>query len=218
MPPTSPTPTPPNVFTLKHTAPAEERRLLRHAEIRVAADAGKAKVISGHAFVYDQVSEELGYFQEVIRPGAATDTLKTADVRCLFNHNADLVLGRTKPKTLRLFDEAKGLRFECDLPETKAAADLAVSIDRGDVDQCSFGFRTLEDRWTYYDGDKPPLRELLKIELYDVSPVTFPAYPQTDVALRTYRSACEEAARRDPRLAARVRELQLASMEFEIGP
>jgi len=204
-------------LTLKHEAPKDERRF-RRAEIRLAGDAGKPGVIAGHALVYDQVSEELGYFHEVIRPGAVTESLRTADVRCLFNHDANLILGRTKSKTLRLFDEARGLRYECDLPETRCALDLAASIGRGDVDQCSFGFRTMEDRWTYYDGDKPPLRELLKIEIYDVSPVTFPVYTGTDVGVReVLAEARSMAARLNPELSRRARELELAEAEHDLG-
>jgi len=205
------------VVTLKHTDPKDERRRLARAELRAVGADGKPKTIGGYAVVYDQNSEELGYFIEVVRPGAFTESLKTADVRCLFNHNADLVLGRTKAKTLRLFDEAKGLRFECDLPSTQAATDLSESIGRGDVDQCSFGFRTLEDRWTYYDGDKPPLRELIRCEIYDVSPVTFPAYTATDVAVRSARQVLDDARAQTKQLpgglAMRIRELELLESE-----
>lgn len=168
-------------------------RMMVKGEFR-ADDAGK--VITGHAAVYDQQSDMLGgWFVEVVKPGAFADTLRE-DVRCLFNHDPSLILGRTRSRTLRLFDDAnKGLRIECDMPETTLAKDLMVSIRRGDVDQMSFAFETIEDRWTWSkDPNKPTLRELLKVKLFDVSPVTYPAYPQTDVAARANKMLDEKRA------------------------
>lgn len=163
------------------------RRLLKVSELRVSDGANGKKTISGYAAVFDQRSELLyDWFEEIIRPGAFTKTLANADVRCLFNHNPDVVLGRTSAQTLRLREDTRGLYMECDLPDTTAAKDLAESIRRKDVSQQSFAFRVATQRWTYdKDPDKPALRELLEVELFDVSPVTYPAYPQTDVGIRS---------------------------------
>lgn len=165
-----------------------ERRLFKMCELRVTdAGAGKRK-ISGYAAVFDVKSDLLGgWFEEVIRPGAFTNTLRTADVRCLFNHDPNLVLGRNKANTLTIREDGKGLFMECELPNTQLAKDLAESIDRRDVSQQSFAFKTLKDRWTYSDDYKEPaFRELLEVELFDVSPVTYPAYTQTDVGVRSF--------------------------------
>jgi uncharacterized protein len=105
-------------------------------------------------------------------------------LRALLNHDSNFVLGRSKNGTLRLWEDERGLAIEIDPPATRWANDLLVSIGRGDIDQMSFGFTTAEDRWESIDGETR--RTILRMdELFDVSPVTFPAYPETDVALRT---------------------------------
>jgi hypothetical protein len=156
-----------------------ERRFF-HAELRAAADGA---TIEGYAAMFNSMSEDLGGFREVIMPGAFDRALSEAqDVRALWNHNSDHVLGRTKSGTLRLAVDAKGLRIVADVPDTQAGRDALVSIKRGDVDQMSFGFRTLTDDWRTVDGEM--IRELLDLELLDVSPVAYPAYPETTVSAR----------------------------------
>lgn len=167
-----------------------ERRFFQHKvaapQTRGSSDASGRRIM-GRAIVYDQESEVLGgWFVEVIRPGAVTDALKTSDVRCLFNHDANLVLGRTKSGTLTLRDSPVALEYDCLAPDTQVASDLIALLDRGDVDQSSFAFTIAEDRWTFSnDPNTPTFREILKIEeLYDVSPVTYPAYPTTEAYAR----------------------------------
>jgi len=162
-----------------------EFRMIANAEMRAQSD---GKGIAGYAAVFNVLSEYLGWFREKIRPGAFSRCLQgDPDVRCLFNHDSSIVLGRTKSETLRLVEDGKGLLFNCDLPETQAARDLRELIQRGDVDQCSFGFIVNEQVWSekkLENGDVETTRELLDVELFDVSPVTFPAYPQTSVEAR----------------------------------
>lgn len=162
-----------------------ERRIFAGQEIRVATEGGKKK-LSGYSARFNRDSEVLGgWFVERILPGCFTEALK-GDVRCLFNHDSNQVLGRTKSRTLSLVEDSQGLLMECEPPDTAAAGDVIKLIDRGDVSGQSFSFITLEDRWTFYnEPGKPALRELVKVELYDVGPVTFPAYPDTDVAVRS---------------------------------
>jgi HK97 family phage prohead protease len=144
--------------------------------------------IMGYAAVFNQESELLGFgFREIIVPGAFSGSINN-DVRALWNHDASLVLGRTKNGTLKLAEDSKGLRFEIIPPQTQWAADAIESIRRGDVDQMSFGFRVLEDTWVL-EPDNPPLRRLNKVELLEISPVTFPAYPQTTVSVRARANA-----------------------------
>ncbi len=100
------------------------------------------------------------------------------------NHDASLILGRTRSGTLRLSQDETGLAFECDLPDTQAARDLAVSIERSDIDQCSFGMFVDDQEWENAP-DGTWLRTIKAASLYDVSPTTFPAYPATNVAMRS---------------------------------
>jgi len=155
---------------------------LDQIEVERRAD-GQPPIIRGHAAVFNLLSESLGYgFRERIQPGAFTKTLQEADVRALFNHDSNLLLGRTKSGTLRVTEDAVGLAFEIDPPDTSYANDLLVSIERGDLDQASFAFSTVKDEMST-EGEET-IRTLVEVQLYDVSPVTFPAYPQTDVSMR----------------------------------
>src|SRR5262245_47373863 len=165
-----------------------ERRTYQFLEIR-ADDGEKGMRVRGHAAVFNQKSEEIFGFREIILPGAFKNTIKNADVRALWNHDPNFVLGRNKNGTLTLREDKVGLVSEIDFPETTFARDIFQSIKRGDVDQMSFGFRTVTDNWRMEKGET--VRELVEVQLFDVSPVTFPAYPQTDVAARVFPLAEE---------------------------
>lgn len=136
--------------------------------------------LEGYAARFNVYSKDLGGFKERIKPGAFKKTIKENDIRALFNHDPNHVLGRTKNDTLELIENNKGLRFRVNLPDTSFANDLRTLIDRGDISQCSFGFQTIKDAWS----DDYKKRELLEVKLFDVSPVTYPAYPQTEVKVR----------------------------------
>jgi HK97 family phage prohead protease len=163
-----------------------EVRVLKGAEIRASED---GKLITGYGAVYGQMSDDLGGFREVILPGAFTRCLgESPDVRCLFNHDSNLILGRTKAGTLRLGEDPHGLSYECDAPETQAGKDVLTSIRRRDIDQCSFAFSVNKQTWREEkgaDGSSEVIRELADVDLYDVSPVTYAAYPQTSVSARS---------------------------------
>ena len=161
-----------------------EVRFLANAEVRAKSDGNK--VITGYAAMFNSPSQDLGGFIEVIKPGAFTKSLANgADVRCLFNHDESMVLGRTTSGTLRLTEDQVGLRFECDLPDTSYANDLRTSIQRGDINQCSFGFYCRDENWTPTSQAPGVLREVLEADVFDVSPVTFPAYEATSLSARS---------------------------------
>ncbi|MCR4443212.1 MAG: HK97 family phage prohead protease [Peptococcaceae bacterium] len=172
-----------------------ERRTVNLSELRITRQTDEEKcvrMIEGHAAVFNQWSEELGGwfpFREKVLPGAFAETIKTDDIRALFNHDANCALGRNKAGTLFLEEDDTGLKVRILPPDTQWAKDLLVSIERGDVSQMSFGFTVLSDRWGTEKG--ADVRELVKGRLYDVSPVTFPAYPQTDVGVRSALEAYE---------------------------
>jgi len=148
------------------------------------ADGDAGPKIIGYASIFDSLSEDLGGFREIVKPGAFTRTLReNADVRALVDHDPSKILGRSKAGTLRLSVNAKGLRYEIDPPDTTVGKDIMTSIRRGDVDGSSFSFRTVLDEWRM-EGPVV-IRELLDVDLVDVSPVTYPAYPAAEVALRS---------------------------------
>lgn len=152
-------------------------------ELRAITDEQGLRHIVGYAAVFDTLSEDLGWFREKIQKGAFSETIKNDDIRALRNHNDDYVLGRNRSKTLSLSEDEHGLKIDIMPPDTQWARDLMVSIERGDTDQMSFGFQTLTDEWNMIEGKD--IRTLIKVRLFDVSPVTFPAYPDTEVGLRS---------------------------------
>lgn len=163
--------------------PSIERRNFPVTELRAITDGAGLRKITGYAAVFEKLSDDLGWFREKIQPGAFADSIAADDVRALWNHDSNFPLGRNKSGTLVLSEDTHGLKIEIDPPDTQWARDLMASIDRGDVDQMSFGFQTVSDKWEMVDNED--IRTLIKVRLFDVSPVTFPAYPDTEVGLRS---------------------------------
>lgn len=176
--------------------------------IEVRTDSGRPPRLVGYAAVFNSKSVDLGGFVEIIRPGAFGRSLKGADVRALVNHDPNLILGRTKAGTLKVTEDDRGLRVEITPPATEAGRDAMENVRLGNLDGMSFGFITQSDRWNF--SQEPPLRELLDVDVLDVSVVAFPAYPKTDVALRFLEAA------RAGRELAEARERRLAKIEQEI--
>jgi uncharacterized protein len=200
-------------------------------EMRVLQDEGKKPVIEGSAVVYGKKSELLfGLFREVIEPGFFEGVLKQ-DVRALWNHNADLVLGRTKSGTLQLNDTERSLDVHIDPPDTQVGRDAVTLIGRGDVNQMSFGFVVKQggDEWKKEtDGTSTRILKRGGCErLFDVSPVTYPAYPQTSVSVRSIMdqltvegqeppAKADEEADPQVRAANRRREVEILELNCEI--
>ena len=160
-----------------------ERRnfVLEDLEIR-ELDNNEKKII-GYAAVFGSLSNDLGNFRELIDP-KAFDGRTDDDVRFLINHDANLILGRTISGTLSLSIDEKGLRYEATIPDTQAGRDLIVSMNRGDITQSSFAFTVEEDDWS--SDNETMIRTIKKVNrLYDVSAVTYPAYEEANVALRS---------------------------------
>jgi hypothetical protein len=162
----------------------ERRYFTTEFETRTTCD-GQIE-IEGHAAVFDRHSQDLGGFVENVAPTAFKRTLSSnPDTRALFNHDPSLILGRTRAGTLDLATDDSGLYYRNRLPDTSYARDLRVSMERGDVTQSSFGFWTIQDSWGRTEAGMP-VRTLTEVSLHegDVSPVTFPAYLDTDSGVR----------------------------------
>jgi uncharacterized protein len=158
----------------------------RRGAIEFRAAAGNR--LEGYAAVFNSPSQDLGGFIEVIRPGAFARALKSnPDVLALLDHDTRHILGRTKAGTLRVSEDTKGLRFAIDVPQTTIGNDLLVSVGRGDISGASFAFTAKEDRWT--QGNAGMIRELLDVDLLDVTVTANPAYPETTVARRALERA-----------------------------
>ena len=165
----------------------ERRAFVTGLEIEARED-GKRR-LRGHAAVFNQLSEDLGGFREQITPGAFVEAIEKDDVRLLINHDG-LPLARNRSGTLRLAEDARGLAIEADLDESDPDVQrLLPKLARGDVSQMSFGFsvKPAGQDWAK-DDEGRTVRTLKKLRLFDVSVVTYPAYPQTDVAVRELRA------------------------------
>lgn len=144
--------------------------------------------IEGHAAVFNQETTIGGFwydFREKFLPGSfSKDIAAKADVRALIDHMSEKVIGRTKSGTLRLSEDATGLFTSTDPSNTSDGRDIVERIRRGDVDGMSIGFFIRKQMWVIEEDQEVDLREIHDVELLDISPVTFPAYRQTDVAVR----------------------------------
>ena len=142
------------------------------------------KTLTGYAAVFNSEAN-LGTFSEMIRPGAFAKSLATgSNVRALYQHQGDALLGTTRGRTLQLREDGHGLAFTLSLPDTSHGRDLAILVDRGDVAGCSFGFKVRDggDRWEQRGAQL--VRELLDVELVEITLTSDPAYQDTSVALR----------------------------------
>lgn len=205
-----------------------ERRFLPAARAHVAVERGAAddNAITGVASVfYDGTpgtEYELwsGVFERIL-PGAFDRAIKeNDDVRALFNHDPSLLLARTTSHTLRLWVDKIGLRYEIDPGDTQVARDVLIHIERGDVTGSSFAFTPTDESWRKEAGKE--IREIKGVKLYDVAPVTYPAYEATSAGTRSnadpdearvaYDAWKTAAARRarSARARARLVELNLA--------
>ena len=156
-------------------------------EFNTRDDSGKLS-IEGYFAVYDSIYDIAPGLSESIAPGAFDKTL-SGDIRALINHDTTLVLGRTKANTLQLRTDAHGLWGHIDInPNDTDAMNLYNRVQRGDVDQCSFGFNIIDEETEFREnGD---IHWTIKeVELFEVSPCTFPAYEETNIAARQNEKA-----------------------------
>jgi uncharacterized protein len=178
-----------------------EVRSFQCEELRVARDTDRPRIV-GYAAVFNSPTQ-IGDFRETIRPGAFGRALKEGqDVRALLNHNPDQIIGRSKNGTLRMREDARGLAVEIDPPDTQVGRDTVRMIEQGYLDSMSFAFRVPSRKAQRWSDDGTD-RELLDLDIYDVSVVTYPAYKETTVAVRSSEAA----------IASRKHELRLRAME-----
>jgi HK97 family phage prohead protease len=176
----------------------ERRAIAQGLTVEVReSEAGKANVIQGYAALYDSRTVIWNLFTESIARNAFLRAVAEGDdCRCLFNHDPNYVLGRTKSGTLRLKDDETGLWMENDVPDTQAGRDVLESIRRGDVTGQSFAAIVTKERWTISKNrDEMDHREIQEVQLFDTSVVTYPAYEDTSVGLRSLAEESHKRAR-----------------------
>lgn len=163
-------------------------------EVRMDESAGSdGRTLYGYAALYDSPTD-MGWYTEVIKPGAFDSVIATSDVRALLNHDPNHLLGRSNrgSGTLQLRSDAKGLYFELTPPAHRS--DILELVQRGDLTQCSFAFEVEEQRWIENEGEQE-VRELVKfLVLHDITLATYPAYADTSVAKRCKESLHDDRA------------------------
>lgn len=164
----------------------ETRTISQTLEARESDD---GRVVAGLGVPYGETTEVGNSFREVFAPGAFRAAL-SSDVMALFGHDRNRILGRTAAGTLRLREDAAGVHYEIDVPDTSDGRDLAVSVARGDIRGTSFGFRAVRETWD--DTVDPPLRTIHEAQLREISPTSDPAYGDTTIALRSLDAARKE--------------------------
>lgn len=208
-------------------ATSERRCAPTEFEVRARKGDAAGVVVEGHAAVFNRLSRNLGGFVEQLDAKAFDRSLgDNPDVRALINHDSSALLGRTRSGTLRLSKDSLGLAYEIDMPDRQDARDLLVSMERGDITHSSFAFFVMRngDEWSETE-EGTLLRTLTAVSIHngDVSPVTYPAYEDTDsgVADRAYKSLAEArsldvAAIREAAAAGALHNLISGDIEPEV--
>lgn len=207
---------------LRRETPVRENELERrvvNAPVQLRG-ASATPMIEGYGALFGVetiIDDWDGGFRERIDPGAFAESIKRDDVRALFNHDPNRILGRNRSRTLRLREDKTGLQYECDVNlDDPNAVSVHAIIKRGDVSQSSFAFRIAEGGQTWIAPkalDELPLRIITKVILRDVSPVCYPAYPETTVSAREHARSLRGLPPRPPAAAdmdRRRRALELA--------
>ena len=181
-----------------------EHRATRLCEVRVAD--GDTPTITGYAAVYDSpttIGSGSWAYTETVKRGAFDTSLARGDnVAALVGHDPDKIIGRNTAGTLSMRSDDRGLAVTITPPDTQVGRDVVELVRRGDLDSMSFGFVVADEEWRSVDGVEH--RDLLEVDLFDVSIVTYPAYQDTSVALRsrdTWQAEAREDGTYDPKIA-----------------
>jgi HK97 family phage prohead protease len=161
----------------------ERRALTEGLELRFSQGEGEVRTAEGYAAVFNVETSIGGYWTEVIAPGAFAKSLAERDCIAVHSHDTGRIVGRMKAGTLELSEDQKGLAFRNALPDTTDGRDLGVQIQRGDIAGMSFAFIAKREEWD--ETIEPPKRTIFEADLYEITYTAFPAYPDTEIGLRS---------------------------------
>lgn len=203
--------------TTPKTDGRETRAITIGLELRAAAgNSAESRTASGYAALFNVETDIGGYWNETIAPGAFAKSLQERDVVALHSHDTGRVVGRSGAGTLTVTEDDKGLAFENALPDTSDGRDLAVSIERKDIPGMSFGFITRKQEWD--ETVDPPHRTILEADLYEITYTAFPAYPDTEVGMRSLEHVRTERREHNRTGAAtRIAERRARQAQIERG-
>jgi HK97 family phage prohead protease len=167
-------------------------------EVRAGGTGGQSKTIGGYAIKYNSptlIVDRWGdQFLEEFSPGAFESSLESRSQKALWNHDISKPLGSVKSGTLRFNPDLSGLNYDVDTPNNTWGNDAYESVQRGDVDGSSFGFRCIKDVWSEveYEGQEIYKRSIIQADLLEVSPCTFPAYESSEISVRSFEGLKKE--------------------------
>ena len=186
----------------------EKRALPFEMRMETAEDVTR---VIGAGAVYNKRSQDLGGFFEIIREGAFKRSLESGrEVKSFFNHDPNQVLGTTESEPpLTITDDKRGLMYEVEIPDTSYGRDLRENLKRKNVKGSSFQFRTIEDNWYKTDAGET-VRELISAELFEIGPVTEPAYLPSTSELRTLKDGKDEFEAREAEVKQKEEEKEKA--------
>ncbi len=194
----------------------ESRAVSVLLELRTATAGDGKRNAAGYAALFNSKTDIGGYWTETIAPGAFSKSLARRDVVALHSHDMGRVMGRTGAGTLALSEDEKGLAFDNELPDTQDGRDLAVQIERRDIPGMSFGFETLKQEWD--ETVDPPHRTIIEAELYEITYTAFPAYPDTEVGMRSLEGARNERRQQNRTAAShRIAQRRARQAQMERG-
>lgn len=189
--------------------PVVERRFLplEVAGLELRAGANGADELEGYASVFNQETVIAGLWREEVAPGTFAKTIQEADIRALFNHNEEIVLGRNRAGTLILSEDSVGLRSIIKPPDSEWGRPVVVAVRRRDITGMSIAFIPVKQEWYWPDraSKELPKRTMREAKLVDVSPVTFPAFEQTSISVRA--AGFETIGDEDTDILLRARQL-----------
>lgn len=196
------------------TTPTQPERRMVAGRVEVRAEGDEAGKLTGYAAVFNTEADIGGWFIERIAPGAfAKSIARGDDVRALWNHDPSSILGRTASGTLSMREDEHGLHVEIEPPDTQLGRDVTTLIKRGDVSQMSFGFRAISEKWDLRDGIE--VRTILEADLFDVSPVTYPAYDATSISARSSEAILKQRQAEREAEQQQTQEADRAAIEAE---
>jgi hypothetical protein len=165
-----------------------ERRFISAPHVRSQETAGK-RILSGLAARFNVLSEDLCGWRERLAPGCFRASLASGqDVKLLADHDSAKILGRLQNRTLSVWESSEGLAFRCELPDTTVAGDVFALCQRGDLTECSFGFRCTDQSWGQ-EQDPEDRKQIINVRtvraatVFELSCVAFPAYPETSISV-----------------------------------
>ncbi len=175
-----------------------ERRLVPFTGFELRADGAGVPELVGYASVFNQETVIVGWWdewREEVAPGAFAKTIQEADIRALFNHDPNIVLGRNKAGTLDLSEDDHGLLTVIRPPDNEWGRPVLDAVRRGDVTGMSISFRVIKDETTRppKGSDELPKRTIKEAQLFDVAPVTYPAFEQTEISARAIPAELTES-------------------------